>query len=244
MAITPDNFKWADLDVNDPISGNPNKVEPDSSLKNSGLLAGEPLPRSYINYQFDEYHKAFVDLQAQINGLVLNSGSALLETIYHVGSIFMSKDSTSPATRFGFGTWARVKGRFLVGLDEADTAFDGAGEEGGSKTHTHLNTLSVGGHALTATEMPAHDHSYRDRYHPENSTVLANAPYKENMPFNYNNKFGSRGVDEDNNQFLYIDSTTDVAGSNQAHTHPLTGGITSATSLPPYKAYYIWERTA
>lgn len=229
MAINADLFKWADSDVNDPISGNPNKVEPDTSFKNSGLLSGEAIPRPYLNWQFDEYHKAFLDLQTQINGLVLSSGSALLETIYHVGSLYYSKNSTSPATRFGFGTWVRVKGRFIVGLDEDDTAFDGAGEEGGSKTHIHLNTLSVSGHALTISEMPTH-------------TVSTTIPKGERAS---GGQASGETLRADN---LVTNGTktvvSDPVGSNQAHTHGLTGGVSSATSLPPYKAYYIWERTA
>jgi len=225
MAITPDDFKWADSDVNDPISGNPNKVEPDPSFKSSGLLAGEPLSRPHLNYQFNQYHKAMIDLQAQINGLVLGSGTALLETIYHVGSVYTSKSSTSPATRFGFGTWVRIKGKFIVGLDEADTAFDGAGEEGGSKTHTHTNTLSVNGHVLTIAEMPSHTHS---------------------IAFTTGENDGSpNGNDVRNSQTpAEFTATTNSAGSNQAHTHGLSGGVGTSSNIPPYKAYYIWERTA
>lgn len=59
-------------------------------------------------------------------------------TVYPIGSIYMSVNSTSPAELFG-GTWARLKDRFLLGV--GDTYTDG--DTGGSATHT-----------LTAAQLP------------------------------------------------------------------------------------------
>ena len=56
-----------------------------------------------------------------------------------VGSYYWSDDPTEPAMLFGGGTWVRVKGRVLVGVDSGDTNFT-VGKEGGSKymqKHTH-----------------------------------------------------------------------------------------------------------
>ena len=228
MAITPDNFKWADSDLTDPITGQPNKVEPDVSQKASGLLREEALVRPHINYQFNQYHKAFIDIQSQIDALVLDAGTAVLQKVFPIGSIYTSASSiTAPsdAGKLGFGTWVRLKGKFLVGIDEADTAFDGVGETGGAKTHTHGDTLSVDGHVLSIAEMPAHTHT---------------------VGFTTGeNDGGSSGQDVRNsqspNEFTATSSTT---GSNQAHTHGLSGGVSSASSLPPYYAVYMWRRTA
>ena len=63
--------------------------------------------------------------------------------IYPVGSIYMSVNSTSPASLFG-GTWESIGGRFLLGAD----ATYAAGSMGGEATHT-----------LTVSEMPRHRHS-------------------------------------------------------------------------------------
>lgn len=72
----------------------------------------------------------------------------LLNTIYPVGSIYMSVNNTNPSTLFG-GTWESWgAGRVPVGVDVNDTAFDTVEETGGEKTHT-----------LTTTEMPSHSHS-------------------------------------------------------------------------------------
>ena len=65
-----------------------------------------------------------------------------LNMVYPVGSIYMSVNSTSPASLFG-GTWERIKDRFL--LASGDTY--AAGSTGGEATHT-----------LTVDEMPTHTH--------------------------------------------------------------------------------------
>lgn len=68
---------------------------------------------------------------------------------YKVGDIFLSFNSTDPATVKGYGTWElRGQGRTLVGVDTGDTDFNTVKKTGGAKTHT-----------LTITEMPNHNHN-------------------------------------------------------------------------------------
>lgn len=75
-------------------------------------------------------------------------GGITLDDVYPVGSVYISVDSTSPATLFG-GTWVEFgAGKVMVGRDASDADFDTAEETGGEKTHT-----------LTVTEMPSHNHS-------------------------------------------------------------------------------------
>lgn len=64
-----------------------------------------------------------------------------LDLIYPVGSIYMSVNSTNPANLFG-GTWERIQDRFLL----AAGSTYGAGNTGGSATHSH--TLSDAAIAL------------------------------------------------------------------------------------------------
>ena len=70
-------------------------------------------------------------------------GGLSISDIYPVGSIYMSVNSTSPATLFG-GTWEQLKDRFLLGAGNTYTA----GNTGGEASHT-----------LTISEMPNHNHS-------------------------------------------------------------------------------------
>ena len=73
----------------------------------------------------------------------IEDGIIDLLMVYPVGSIYISVNSTSPASLFG-GTWERIEDRFLLaaGSDYA------AGATGGEAAHT-----------LTVDEMPAHSHS-------------------------------------------------------------------------------------
>lgn len=60
----------------------------------------------------------------------------MLDRMYPVDSIYISTNSTSPASLYG-GSWERYgTGRVLVSADDSDTDFT-AGKTGGSKTHNH-----------------------------------------------------------------------------------------------------------
>ena len=71
-----------------------------------------------------------------------------LDTVYPVGSVYISVNSTSPASLFG-GTWTQIKDTFL--LSAGDTYSNGA--TGGEATHT-----------LTTNEMPSHQHNASQSY--------------------------------------------------------------------------------
>lgn len=68
--------------------------------------------------------------------------ASLMLRLYPVGSIYLSVNSTSPATLFG-GTWERIQDRFLL----ASGSTYSAGSTGGEASHT-----------LTVNEMPSHNH--------------------------------------------------------------------------------------
>ena len=67
-----------------------------------------------------------------------------LDLHYPVGSIYLSVNSTSPATLFG-GTWEQIQDKFLLSAGSTYTA----GDTGGEANHT-----------LTTNEIPAHTHNY------------------------------------------------------------------------------------
>lgn len=79
------------------------------------------------------------------------SKQIVIDLIYPVGAIFMSSVDVNPDIVIG-GTWERVQGRFLVGVDDTDVDFN-VGLEGGIKDTT-----------LTVDNMAAHTHSYIDSY--------------------------------------------------------------------------------
>lgn len=84
--------------------------------------------------------------------------SLILESVYPVGSIYMSVNSTSPATLFG-GTWQAIQGKFLLGAYGNTYK---AGSTGGEAAHT-----------LTTREMPNHNHAV---YYPNAGADDHSAP--------------------------------------------------------------------
>lgn len=145
--------------------------------------------------------------------------SNLLKLVYPVGAIYIGGASTSPATLFGFGTWTRIEGKFIVGVSDSDTDFD-LDDTGGAKTVT-----------LTEAEMPSHTHVQNSHAH---------APGSGNAHWNYNSSGGTAIAAAGSNYRL---STANNTASTTA-TNQNTGGGGAHENLPPYIAKYIWQRTA
>jgi len=91
----------------------------------------------------------------------------VLQAVYPVGSIYCSYGSTSPATLFGFGTWTKIEGRFLLGANSTYSL----GSQGGAATvtltvnqipsHSHTaSSASAGSHTHTATTASAGAHTH------------------------------------------------------------------------------------
>ena len=93
---------------------------------------------------------------------------AIVDLIYPIGSIYMSVNSTSPATLFG-GTWVQLKDGFLVSAGYNSIA---AGATGGSKdaivvSHDHTFTGTQG----TTSSNGDHYHSITHRADWDNITT-------------------------------------------------------------------------
>lgn len=73
----------------------------------------------------------------------------LLETVFPVGSNYITQTNANPNTILNFGTWERVRGRVLVGIDENDTNLNQFKKIYGEKNHT-----------LTANELAPHNHTF------------------------------------------------------------------------------------
>ena len=80
----------------------------------------------------------------------------IMLVLYPVGAVYISVNSTSPASLFG-GEWTQINGRFLIGTGAPELNDDGtspgsynfaAGSKGGEANHT-----------LTVNEMPNHAHA-------------------------------------------------------------------------------------
>lgn len=136
---------------------------------------------------------------------------------YPVGSIYMSVNSTSPATLFG-GTWvAWGTGRVPVGINTSDADFKTVEKTGGSKVlqkHTHTGTTGGAG---------SHNHNMTGRAVSGSGGVQVETY--------------SSG---DNARTVY----TNTVGN---HTHSFTtgeAGTGTSGNLQPYIVCYMWKRTA
>jgi microcystin-dependent protein len=121
-----------------------------------------------------------------------NTWATMLTTVYPVGSIYTSVNSTSPASLFG-GTWEQLKDRFLLG---AGSSYSN-GATGGEKNHT-----------LTVNEMPAHIHGLAFR-----GGAIADGG---NSPFNEGNVFGQGGKHNFNE---YSGDVVASTGGSQPHNN-------------------------
>jgi hypothetical protein len=152
--------------------------------------------------------------------------TAGLQAAYPVGSIYVSTVSTNPNTLFGFGTWvAYGQGRMLISADGTYTA----GTTGGSATTT-LSTANLPSHTHSATTTST------DSGHTHGSAIgsgfisnggsesLAGGP---NLPFGRPSATASSTAN--------ITSTTTIGS---------TGSGAAVTTISPYIAVYMWNRTA
>lgn len=140
----------------------------------------------------------------------------LRNQMYPVGSLYFSTDSTSPATIYG-GSWERYgKGRTLVSVDESDTDFT-AGKTGGKKTHLHKLPNLFAQLDMGGTKIQANMKKLNE------STVWRADVYT--------------AVN------VYADSSTHNSGLEVSVPTNDDTNVT-ASSLQPYIAVYIWQRTA
>ena len=142
----------------------------------------------------------------------------VLAALYPVGSIYLSTLATSPATLFGFGTWAAFgAGKVLVGQDTGDAAFDVLEETGGSKDAVVVS------HTHTTDEVGAHVHNTYYGGQAE-GTAYAEVPYTSDS----------------------LAGTAGATTSAGAHTHTIstTGSSATNANLQPYVVVKMWKRTA
>ena len=177
-----------------------------------------------------------------VEGLEEFLRSKVFLAAYPVGSLYWSSKSTDPATLFG-GTWKQIKDKFILAAGDTYTV----GTTGGEAAHT-----------LTTAEMPSHNHSASSNSagaHTHTASSNSTGAHTHTVAY------GTGGEDDIgiSGGIVYdgIAKTTSSAGShshaiavnsNGAHTHTITvnstGSDNAHNNMPPYVAYYCWERTA
>ena len=149
------------------------------------------------------------------SGIQLGSISItqLLLMAHPIGSIYSSTAATSPADLFG-GTWERIKGAFIWGIEDGEQA----GITGGEATHT-----------LTEAELPnIWGNLYNFALQNSTDSVGVGGKFKLNTGTMYSG-YATEGSQSDTRS----DSVNFSFGGGQPHNN-----------MPPYYGAYVWRRTA
>ena len=223
--------------------------------------------KNYLNQILtEELDSKISEFQTNIynNTLSINN---MLNSVYPIGSIYMSVNNTNPSTIFG-GTWVSWgAGKVPVGVNANETEFNSVEKTGGAKTHT-----------LTIQQMPSHAHTIVNHVHsiPSLSGTASNITLTGSV-WNFavqskNTGVSSSGIFSNNNpsgSVGYAIETkessspnyADTVAINASHNHTITtnasttgqagSGNTGNTgsgqahnNLQPYITCYMWKRTA
>ena len=146
-----------------------------------------------------------------------------MKAIYDVGSYYWNAtDPTSPATKWGFGTWEQVTDKFILA---AGTTF-AAGTSGG---HKELQAHSHNSGSLVTNTAGNHNHSV------EPTQGITRGP----------NGSGSHDIENSGGRSISALSI----GYSGNHSHSISGstgstGTGDSGNMPPYETAYCWKRIA
>ena len=152
-----------------------------------------------------------------------NQVTDLIDTIYPVGSIYMSVSNTSPSILFG-GTWEQIKDKFL--LSSGDTYNNGA--TGGS-----ANAVVV-----------SHNHTQNAHQHGTDYNNYAFVVTEKT------DGASNKRVTAVSSGSTYVPTDTSARFHNYSKTNAQTPTINSqgesgtGKNMPPYLAVNVWKRTA
>ena len=158
-------------------------------VQTTGTATGSVMSQNAVTTELESRAKS------DASNLTNENIASWANKFFPVGSIYMSVNSTSPASLFG-GTWERIKDCFLWAT--GDTASITYTENGVSVTKS-LTAGSTGGeatHTLTVDEMPAHSHllnlntgkvrdgTYADTYYDPTGQTLRSGSEGKSQPHN------------------------------------------------------------
>lgn len=157
---------------------------------------------------------------AKLGGKTL---AEIMLDLYPVGAIYISVNSTSPASLFG-GTWEQIEDRFLLAAGSTYAA----GSTGGEATHT-----------LKESELP----------NITGTVTSGSGAGGDSTSTGYGNFRSVTGVFTTSLTCMY---TSDAADKNRWPSNANSyqkismsfGGGASHNNMPPYLAAYMWERVS
>lgn len=150
----------------------------------------------------------------------------IVDSIYPVGSIYMSVNATSPATLFG-GTWTQLKDRFLLGA---------------GSTYENGTTGGEASHKLSANEMPSHAHDTPFFNNMTNNGEMVSdfeGVFGKGMTASAAKSLTGKSVIE----MWWKEQTNNAEGNEYSYLTASKGGSVAHNNMPPYLAVYMWKRT-
>lgn len=208
----------------------------------AGLLhaSGQQLPATGQSDIYDGLgNKSSLKLGRACNGATicgtltvddLQIGStSFLDKVYPVGSIYLSVNSTNPASLFG-GTWEQVsQGRFLVGV--------GTGSD--SETTKTYGVGNGGGKYFSSFTIPVHTHGVGVFSNPSGNDDAFFIYGQLTTPVTYN----IRQITGDSNSYIAANTTIN-SPQGILTTPPIENASSSVETTPPAFGVYIFKRTA
>ena len=150
----------------------------------------------------------------------------ILDIIYPINSIYMSTNSTSPATLFG-GTWTRwALGKVLVGQQPDTTEITLDSSEEVILTTSQMPSHNHGEISLTGNVWNISDQGTSARCNP--TGILSKRASNEQVGY-----CSSEGKND----------TLDGFDIDLSHTHNAEGSNQGHNNLQPYITCYMWKRT-
>ena len=149
--------------------------------------------------------------------------AGVLDSVYPVGSIYMSLSSTDPGTLFG-GSWTAIPDAFLLGVGTIQTT---SGQTGGESTHQ-----------LSAGELPVITGTARISQNIAVNSAGADRLKDASGAFSVTKTSATdivvKGTAYDNTGSASTNNTLNLSiGGGQAHNN-----------MPPYFSVYMWYRDA
>lgn len=180
------------------------------------------------------------------NFTILPNLQNIWETIYPIGSIYMSMSKTSPEVLFG-GSWEAISGRFLL----ASSRSYASGETGGQETislndrnlprhvHTiggHMHKIPEHTHAASVAQAGEHTHSVKRAKLSASGTGRYTIQTSENDSLYKTEKAGkhTHSIEISKCDARMTDISSGITGSS--------GNGESFDIMPPYLAVNMWVR--
>lgn len=161
------------------------------------------------------------------------SSQKIRDFIYPIGSIYMSVNSTSPATIFG-GTWEQIEDTFLLAAGSTYSA----GDTGGKANYV-------------AADMPKHSHTRGTMnitgewsINDDSGNAGLDAPNSGSGAISAKNGTGYGSDNAGSGSWNVTKGFKFNAASAWSGSTSEVGTNTTAEILPPYLAVYVWKRTA